>query len=493
MPEHATRPQVRYATAADGVRIAYTAVGAGPAILQMAPLPLRHVELEWTLPEDRRFMERLGRGRTVVGYDPRGFGLSERVAAATDLDTACLDLDAVVDAVSVERIALFAAVNTGPIAIAYAARHPDRVSHLVLWCTSARAADVVTPQIDILIELLERDPELASEAAARVLVGWSAGDAAERYARFIRAAATVGGARAFLAARAAFDATTLLGRVAAPTLVLHRRDVTWISLERATELAAGIPGARLVILEGASMRPASGDLDAAIRAVDDFVPADEGIDATAPDAPVVASAPQTHGDAADRRVFRREGDYWTVTFAGTTSRLRDAKGLRHIAHLLREPGRAVPATELAVENEPDAATGVPTDDDATRVSGSLGDAGAILDDRAKREYRRRLGDLRTELADAERCNDAGRATAARAELETLASALAAATGLGGRDRKAGSSAERARLTVTKRIKDTLARIGEHHPALGEHLRRAIRTGALCSYAPAADDTAPWEL
>src|SRR5262249_10228360 len=148
----------------------------------------------------------------------------------------------------VARLAIFAAVNTGPTAIAYAATRPHRVSHLVLWCTSARASDVITPQMKLLIDLFERDPELASEATARVLVGWTAGDAAERYARFIRAAVGVDAGRTLLASGDAFDATSLLHQVSAPTLVLHRRDVTWLPLACATELAAGIPGARLVIL-----------------------------------------------------------------------------------------------------------------------------------------------------------------------------------------------------------------------------------------------------
>src|SRR5262245_37765852 len=120
MPDRDARPHVRYATATDGVRIAYTARGDGPALVHLPPLPLRHVELEWTLPGDRTFMELLGRGRTLIGYDPRGLGLSERVAGASDLETACRDLDAVLDDLRVARLAIFAAVNTGPTAIAYA-------------------------------------------------------------------------------------------------------------------------------------------------------------------------------------------------------------------------------------------------------------------------------------------------------------------------------------------------------------------------------------
>ena len=124
---------------------------------------------------------------------------------------------------------------------------------------------------------------------------------------------------------------------------------------------------------------------------------------------------------------------------------------------------------------------------------ALGDAGPRLDARAKAAFRRRLGDLRTELADAERVHDTGRADAARAELEFIGREIASAVGLGGRDRPAASGVERARLTVTKRIKDAVVRIARQHPALGDHLGRTVRTGFVCTYVPGPDPLARWAL
>jgi pimeloyl-ACP methyl ester carboxylesterase len=158
--------QVEYVTTSDGVRIAYAACGRGPAIVSMPPIPCRHVEIEWEVPDERRWLETLGRGRMLVQYDPRGFGLSDRSATISSLDESDRDLDAVLDRVAPSGATLFAAVSAGPFAIAYAAHHPDRVSNLILWCSSARATEGLGPQLDVLLGLVEQDWELATETAA---------------------------------------------------------------------------------------------------------------------------------------------------------------------------------------------------------------------------------------------------------------------------------------------------------------------------------------
>ena len=474
--------RVQFATAADGVRIAFAAVGTGPAIVHLPPVPLRHLVREWQLPEDRRWMERLGRGRSLIQYDPRGLGLSQRDVGELSFDAATRDLDAVLDAAGVRRAALFACVNAAPAAIAYAARRPERVSHLILWCAAASARDAFPAQVQTLAALIDRDWDLATEAVAHVLVGWSAGEAASRYAEFIRACLAPADAQRLLSAVDAFDARELLPRVRVPTLVMHLGGITWIPLARAMELASRIPGARLMVLDGSHMRPGAGDVETIGRAVDDFlgVPPDEQS--------TIHPSPQARSDAGPHSVFRREGEYWTLTFAGQLCRLRDSKGLRHIAHLLREPEQPVPALVLV------GALDGPVDDPSeSPAAASLNDAGVLLDAQAKAAYRARIEALRDTLAEAEESNDLGRATAARAELDFLARQLSAAVGLGGRDRRAASAAERARLTVRKRIRSALTRIRDSHPALGEHLGRALRTGHLCTYAPAPEARVRWEL
>ena len=174
-------------------------------------------------------------------------------------------------------------------------------------------------------------------------------------------------------------------------------------------------------------------------------------------------------------VFRREGDYWSVTFEGRTVRVRDLKGMRYLAQLLAHPGREFHVLDLVA-----AETGQQT---------ALGDAGEMLDERAKTAYRRRLAEIEDDIEQARALGDAGREAQADAERDFLVRELARAVGLGGRDRRAGSASERARSGVTRAIRQAIARIGEHHPRLGEHLDRAVRTGTSCAYGPDPDGPA----
>ena len=171
--------------------------------------------------------------------------------------------------------------------------------------------------------------------------------------------------------------------------------------------------------------------------------------------------------------FRREGTVWSLSFAGRTAALPDAKGLHDLAALLAAPGREIDSVELAA-----AAVEEP-------------DTGPRLDDQARRSYQRRIRELQAELADAEDIHDQRGADRARLELEALLDELGAATGLGGRRRSGASTRERARSTVGWRIRAALARIDDVHPELGEHLRAAVRTGARCSYRP--ETQVRWEL
>src|SRR5262249_31607630 len=152
--------------------------------------------------------------------------------------------------------------------------------------------------------------------------------------------------------------------------------------------------------------------------------------------------------AASAVVLRREGDFWTLAHAGKVARLRDSKGLRYLARLLGEPGREFHVLDLAAAN---GTRGSDADGGALRQ----GPADAVLDERAKQAFRRRLDDLRAELEEAEAHNDRGRAEAAKGEIDALTEQLAHAVGLGGRDRAVGAVAERARSSVTKALRHAI--------------------------------------
>jgi pimeloyl-ACP methyl ester carboxylesterase len=194
---------------------------------------------------------------------------------------------------------------------------------------------------------------------------------------------------------------------------------------------------------------------------------------------------------ARQGVFRQEGDYWTVACAGNVLRLKDAKGLHYIAHLLANPGRQILARELAAAGAPPVRRRASMD--ANGAATDLGDAGALLDAKAREQYRRRINELRVELADAVELNDPGRAAQLRSELESLGDQIVAAVGLGGRNRKAASHAERARLMVTKAIKTAIARIRTSDASLGRYLATSIKTGNYCAYDPGLLPPISWHL
>jgi tetratricopeptide (TPR) repeat protein len=161
--------------------------------------------------------------------------------------------------------------------------------------------------------------------------------------------------------------------------------------------------------------------------------------------------------SGDDAVFRREGAVWRVTFRDRSTTVRHGKGIADLAVLLAQPGRETHVLDL--------------------VGGSTAedDLGPRLDDRARDAYRRRITELDEAIADGD--------AAAEAEREALVAELSAAFGLGGRARRTGSAAERARSTVTRRIRDAIALVEQEHPELGRHLRASVRTGAFCSYQP----------
>jgi hypothetical protein len=188
-----------------------------------------------------------------------------------------------------------------------------------------------------------------------------------------------------------------------------------------------------------------------------------------PGQPVTAAI----GGAGPNRLTR-EGDVWAVRFDGRTVRLRDAKGMRLLARLLSDPGREIHALDL---------TGAPG-----LVGGD--DGGPVLDAAAKEAYRRRLDDLAEDLEEARGNNDLGRAARAEEEIDALTDQLVSALGVRGRDRRAASQPERARVAATRGLRGVIRRATDVHPSLGRHLEMTIQTGTYCSYRP--DPRAPVE-
>ena len=180
--------------------------------------------------------------------------------------------------------------------------------------------------------------------------------------------------------------------------------------------------------------------------------------------------------------FLREGEYWSIVFDGRTVRLRDAKGLRYLARLLACPGREFHVVDLVMD-ERSGLPGARRRLEQTAAPGILGDAGTMLDARARDAYRRRLEEIDADIEDARRLGHTERVERAIADRHFIARELSRAVGLGGRARRLGSAAERARASVTLAIRHAMRRIQAQHAPLGRHLEATIRTGTYCVYVP----------
>jgi pimeloyl-ACP methyl ester carboxylesterase/DNA-binding CsgD family transcriptional regulator len=250
-PEAVPRQDVRFCRSADGTRLAYAVHGSGPPLL-IDTCWLSHLEFDWESPVWRHFLLALGRVATVVRYDERGYGMSDRDVTDFGLEARAADLEAIADAAGLDRFALLGMSQGGPAAITFATRHPERVTRLVLYGTfAARVAD----------------PEMESAFLQLIKVGWARPDstfrrvftslmipgASEQQAGWLddlqRHATSAHNAVEARRGRWGDDVVGLLAAVRAPTLVLHARRDRMIPFERARECAARIPDARLVALD----------------------------------------------------------------------------------------------------------------------------------------------------------------------------------------------------------------------------------------------------
>src|SRR6266496_915846 len=257
-------PRIQYAHTKDGVSIAYATWGDGmPLVVSNIHLPLAFIGSWWP-----RSIERLASGRMLVAYDSRGVGLSERNVSDFSLEAFLLDLEAVIAALHQDTLALWGNNHGGAVAIAYAVSHPERVSHLVLWLAYARSSDYLRDaRLKAFRALIDQDWDLFVEGLTNIVLAPEGGEVIRRAAADFRESLTPDVLRAIYAVTDTFDVSELLPQVQCPTLVLHRRDFPLIGASLARSLAAGIPNARLKLLEGSS----AGFTDDFVSATDEFL------------------------------------------------------------------------------------------------------------------------------------------------------------------------------------------------------------------------------
>ena len=269
-------PPTRYASASDGVRVAYASHGEGPPLVFVRGW-ISHLDAMWDDPEFRPFMEALGAHFTVTRYDVRGCGLSDRKPAALDLDDLVLDLEAVmdrVDATGSTPVVLYGVCYGGLIAARYAAKHPERVSKLVLDGTYAKGEDISTPQMRdsvlAMVRMLDEQPG-AAHAMLDFFTNPQGGDLREQRLARTRKAIAGDVAGRLYELSFAVDLTADLRALAMPTLVLHRTRTQAIAFVNGQHVAALIPDATFVATEGAAHNPWEGDAKPPLAAMARFL------------------------------------------------------------------------------------------------------------------------------------------------------------------------------------------------------------------------------
>lgn len=254
----AFRQEINFCAAADGARIAYAVVGNGPPLVKAANW-LSHLEYDWESPIWKHFYAALADDRTLVRYDARGNGLSDWDVQDFSFDTFVCDLEFVVNASGVERFALLGISQGCAVSIAYAVRHPERVSHLILYGGYARGhskqGSLELKQQMEALETLMRQGWGQDNAAFRQIFTTAFMPEATReqmlsFNELQRRTTSPHNAAAIFRSFVAFDVDALLHLVRVPTLVLHCREDMAQPIEEGRRLAAGIPGARFVALEG---------------------------------------------------------------------------------------------------------------------------------------------------------------------------------------------------------------------------------------------------
>src|SRR5438477_5105123 len=255
--------RMQYATARDGTGIAFGVAGSGPHLVRTPAMPFSHVQLDW---RDSAFYERLTKLATVVAYDSRGTGLSDRGARDLSLEARVSDLEAVVDRLGLERFALHGVNFSSPAAITYAVRHPERLSHLILDDAFARTADVFESTQNRAMGTLLEDWEGFIENLAWLLTQDSR-ERTEQYAAFLRACVTREVALRLYDAMSRDDVTDLLPRVETPTLVLHHERLKTMPLVFGRQIAAAIPHAEMITLAGS----ANDDIDTVLQSIGTFI------------------------------------------------------------------------------------------------------------------------------------------------------------------------------------------------------------------------------
>jgi pimeloyl-ACP methyl ester carboxylesterase/DNA-binding CsgD family transcriptional regulator len=265
----------------------------------------------------------------VIRYDCRGTGLSDRDRVDFSLDAQVRDMETVVDHYGLDRFAIYGSIGGGPATIAYAARYPERVSHLILWGVVPQS-DVYEKYLGALAGVMREQWDVFIDTFANLAFGWADSDTGEQYARLTRAAITHEAMLKLVDTSNGLDVTEQARAIRTPTLVMVRRDVKWGLVEVSRDLAGMIPGARLLMLEGAAPAPFLGDVDTVVRAFREFLATSE--------APRVAKRAAVALTDRETQVLRLLAGGSTSKEIAATLNISVSTAQRHIANIYSKVG-----------------------------------------------------------------------------------------------------------------------------------------------------------
>jgi len=329
----------------DGHRIAFATVGEGAPIVLPAWWVSNVVE-DWKIPAYRRFMQGLATGRQVIRYDRLGCGMSDREKPRETLtiDYELAMLDALIEHVGLERLSLVGGSFAGCTAVLYAARHGDRVDRLVLYGSFANGAGLADPAMrGALIDVVRKHWGLGSRMLADLFTPGGTAEERASFAAFQRGSASAEMAADLLELTFATDVRETLAEVRVPTLVVHRRRDRAIRLAAGEQLAALIPDAKLVVLEGDAHLPWHGELDDVLAAVAPFL-------GTAPPPPRDAPFEVEELSPRERDVLRLVAEGLSDADIAERLVLSPHTVHRHVSNILRKLGlhsRAAAAAHAA--------------------------------------------------------------------------------------------------------------------------------------------------
>jgi pimeloyl-ACP methyl ester carboxylesterase/DNA-binding CsgD family transcriptional regulator len=289
-------PVIQYAKTSDGVNIAYFAIGEGSPLFYL-PAGGSAGDV-WQVPVLRTWLEALSAGRRLIRMDRRGLGLSDR-GWRFSAELNARDVEAVAKKEGLRRFAIFGQMETSATAIVYAHSHPERVTHLVLWCPypDTRSHFESSAALQAAVAAGEKDWTTLSELVGLHASGWDDPEQARQFAAYLRQGADP---QSYIDLED-FDLREKLGELTMPVLVMSRRDVQFPSVELARQVAAGCPTARFVLLDGNAMLPFFGDSASVLAAINEFL--------------TVSDDSRTHG------LTEREGEILALLADGSSNEM----------------------------------------------------------------------------------------------------------------------------------------------------------------------------